>query len=168
MEESVGKILWGYFWRLIVWSLLVAVVGGFIIGLVLGVSNVDSLSLSSMISMYRKQLIATLVVSLISTVAACKFATSGIQKKFAINEGNVKAIFKGIVIILIVLAVFYIIYNISNINNLNDAVEEAKSLDVDILDDFADFCKTFSIIAIISNIVVMLLMIPFEKKLLKA
>ena len=168
MEESVGKIIWGYFWRLIAWSFLISFVIGFIAGLILGVSNVDSMSLSSMISMYRKQLIVTLIISLIGTVLACKFATSGIQKKFVINEGNVKAIFKGIVIILVALTIFYVVYNIGNINKINEAVEDAKSLDISIVEDFVGFCKTFSIIAIISNVVVMLLMIPFEKKLLKA
>ena len=169
MEASIGKITWGYIWRLIVWTLLTAIVFGFIFGLILTASSkINYSSQESIISYYKKNLIGTLAISMIVTVIGCKFATSGIQKKFSINPANAKQVLKAIIIVLIVFTVIYIIYSLSNIQNIQETIDKynSSSFKSQPLTDFAKFCKTFSIVGIILNSLVMLLMIPFEKKLL--
>ena len=173
MEASTGKITWGYIWRLIVWDLLTGFVLTFIFGLILattsGISYLNSLE--SIIPYYKKYLIGTLIIGLASIIIACKFATSGIQKKFVVNEYNVKKIFRNIVIVLIVLTVIYIIYNLINISNTQQTIDSIDSLNsslinTQLLKDFAKFGTIFSVIVVILNSIVMLLMIPLEKKLL--
>lgn len=171
MEESIGKITWGYIWRLIVWALLTAFVFGFIFNFILsatiGISSYSSLE--SIISYYKKELIGMLIISLVVTVIACKFATSGIQKKFTINSDNARQIFKRIVIVLIIFTVIYIIYSLANILKTQKTIESLNSLSINtqLLDSFGKFGTIFSIVSVILNSLVMFLMIPFEKKLLK-
>lgn len=175
MEASVGKITWGYIWRLIVWALLTGFVFTFLIGIFIAarptINGFDSLE--SEFSASKKNLIATLIVSLIVTVIACKFATSGIQKKFTIDSRNVKQVFRNIVIILIIFTVIYMIYSLNNISGVKETAEQLKSynsktVNMKSVDDFSNFAKTFSVISVVLNSLVMILMIPFEKKLLKA
>lgn len=171
MEASIGKITWGYIWRLIVWALLTAFVFGFIFSFILSATSRISFysSPESIISYYKKDLIGMLIISLIVTVIACKFATSGIQKKFTINSDNARQVFKRIVIVLIIFTVIYIIYSLTNISNIKKSIESLNSLSINtqLLESFGKFGTTFSVISVILNSLVMVLMIPFEKKLLK-
>lgn len=175
MEESLGKITWGYIWRLIVWSLLLAFVlgyvGSFLVTAISGASIVNSLE--SMIAYYKKLLVVALIISIVVTVVACKFATSGIQKKFTINSTNNKQVFKRIVIVLIVFIVIYLLSNLTNISEYKETMEQynevislTKTQETDVLKDFINFANVFTIISIILNTLEMLVMIPFEKKLL--
>lgn len=170
MDASVGKITWGYIWRLIVWTILMSFVFGFIFNIIIATGSTINLlsSPGSMISYYKKSFIGMLIISLFVTVISCKFATSGIQKKFKIDSTNVKQVFKAIVIVLVVIAVIYIVYNIINITNTQRIIKSFSSVSNQLLEDFSGFCITFAIISVILNSLVMFLMIPFEKKLLKA
>ncbi len=171
METSIGKMTWGYIWRLIVWALLTTFVCGFIFNYILSTTSEINLlsSIEAIISYYEKSLIGMLIISLIVTVIACKFATSGIQKKFIINSDNAMQIFKRIIIVLVVFTVLYIIYCLTNISNIEKTIEGINYLPVNIesLENFGKFVKIFAVVSIVLNSLVMLLMIPFEKKLLK-
>lgn len=164
----MGRITWSYIWRLIAWQVITAIVFGFIFSLIL--SSTSGLNLlsspESIISYYKKNLIGTLVISFIITVIACKLATAEIQKVFIINSDNVNQVFKRIVIVF---TIIYIMFNLSNIQKIQNTVESLNSLSIDtkLLENFGKFGIAFSVISVILNSLEMLLMILFEKKLLK-
>lgn len=151
--------------------MVTAIVFGFIFSLIL--SSTSGLNLlsspESIISYYKKNLIGTLVISFIVTVIACKLATAEIQKVFIINSDNVNQVFKRIVIVLIVFTIIYIMFNLSNIQKIQNTVESLNSLSIDtkLLENFGKFGIAFSVISVILNSLEMLLIILFEKKLLK-
>ena len=164
----MGRITWSYIWRLIAWQVITAIVFGFIFSLILSsTSGLNILSSpESIISYYKKNLIGTLVISFIITVIACKLATAEIQKVFIINSDNVNQVFKRIVIVF---TIIYIMFNLSNIQKIQNTVESLNSLSIDtkLLENFGKFGIAFSVISVILNSLEMLLMILFEKKLLK-
>ena len=148
--------------------MITAIVFGFIFSLILSsTSGLNILSSpESIISYYKKNLIGTLVISFIITVIACKLATAEIQKVFIINSDNVNQVFKRIVIVF---TIIYIMFNLSNIQKIQNTVESLNSLSIDtkLLENFGKFGIAFSVISVILNSLEMLLMILFEKKLLK-
>lgn len=187
MEQSMGKITWGYIWRLVVWYILIAFVVEFIFRLALvTISGGLGTSIDATISYNQKYLIGTLIIGLLNIVISCKLATSGIKKTFSIDENASKKVFKCVVIVLIVLTVLISIYNIFGAFELRNELEEYSeqmnnyydllqsytggdiSEDLAKVEGFLDFCNVYVIVSLVLNIVVLLLMIPFEKKLLKA
>lgn len=192
MNQSMGKIVWGYIWRLILWGLLVAFVFTFIFRLVLGlvISGNSVGSTEATILYYKIYLIGTIIISVLIMILACKFATSGIRKKFSIDESNASQVFKCIMIVLIVITVLLVIYEVFYIFNvrtqmdeLSSQIDDTKNLlqqysneilnsqmtgQIEELESFLNFCNVFIIIGAVINVIIPLLMIPFEKKLLKA
>ena len=177
MEENLGKITWGYIWRLVVWAMLVSLVFSFVLGFILAANSVNDLrTVGGLISYYKKYLIGLLIIGLMGTVISCKFATSGIQKKFTIDSTNKKQVFKRIVIVLMIFLAIYVLSNIIKISDYKDELNKLNTYNTildsteegELVKEFIEFSDTFVIVTIVSNVVVMLLMVPFEKKLLDA
>lgn len=188
MEQSMGKITWGYIWRWIVLGFATAFVLTIVLRLLMGVVASGS-DTGTTVLHYKIYLIGSLIISVISIILACKFATSDIKKKFLIDGSNAPQVFKRIVIVLIVITVIFAIYQgVSSVNLKNQLEEVSAQVDsfkdllqqyssetlngqlkeqVAELESFLGFGNAIVIVSIVVNIVTLLLMIPFEKKLLK-
>ena len=188
MEQSMGKITWGYIWRWIVLNFATAFVLTIVLRLLMGAVASGSDTGTTGLH-YKMYLVGSLIISVISIILACKFATSDIKKKFSIDESNASQVFKRIVIVLIVITVIFAIYQVFSSINIRNQLEEAsvqidyaKSLSqqyssealnsqleeqIAELKSFLEFGKAIVIVSIVVNIGTLLLMIPFEKKLLK-
>lgn len=194
MQQSNGKIVWGYIWRLMLYFLAASIVFGFIFKAILLLIYDDSMtnSIETQISYYKVYSIGAIIINILITILACKYATSSMKKAFILDENNVSQIYKYIIIVLVVLAVLMTIYYIFSMSDVKEQLEEYiaqindfkssyQQYSVDSLDEsalelnnqiaslesFISFCNVYSVVAAIINIGVVLLMIPFEKKLLK-
>lgn len=184
MESSVGKITWGYIWRLILWCLAVSFVFSFILGIIVGTgaSNYNPLDLDSVLdvlSSYKIMVVGYVIVNILTIIISCRYATSGIIKKFDINNDNKNSIIRNIIIVLLICAVLLVGYNIMNMSNITEALEEtdesisdlrdmsySEETDevVDSLEELASMTKVAIVIIVISNGVVILGMVPFVRK----
>ena len=184
MESSVGKITWGYIWRLILWCFAVSFVFSFILGIIVGAgaSNYNPLDLDSVLdvlSSYKIMVVGYVIVNILTIIISCRYATSGIIKKFDINNDNKNSIIRNIIIVLVICAVLLVGYNIMNMSNITEALEEtdesisdlrdmsySEETDevVDSLEELASMTKVAIVIIVISNDVVILGMVPFVRK----
>lgn len=184
MESSVGKITWGYIWRLILWCFAVSFVFSFILGIIVGAgaSNYNPLDLDSVLdvlSSYKIMVVGYVIVNILTIIISCRYATSGIIKKFDINNDNKNSIIRNIIIVLVICAVLLVGYNIMNMSNITEALEEtdesisdlrdmsySEETDevVDSLEGLASMTKVAIVIIVISNGVVILGMVPFVRK----
>lgn len=190
-QSSIVKIVWGYIWRFIGWNLVIMFILEFLAKIIMPFIVLKSgnsygsyvQSLEKSISIQEISAVITLIMGLISTVLACKLTTSEIKKKFVIDSNNVNQIFKYIVIVLVVALLIYLIYSFINITEMQSMIDTYKKLSDSYTDfhgstellssleqtvgNFFMFCNIFSIISIVLNSLVYILIIFFEKKLLK-
>lgn len=184
-DNNAGKITWSFIWRVIVLYILIGFVLSFILGLILGFNNTSFLSITATISSAKKIMVGSLFINIISVILACKFATSDIKRKFIIDSNNIYVILKNITTFLIVIAIIYGLYiGITLTNDTADYEENLRQLSVDAseyystigvgttieedIESFISFSNTMTVISVICNIGVILLMIPFERKLLNS
>ena len=139
MESSIGKITWGYIWRLILWCFAVSFVFSFILGIIVGAgaSNYNPLDLDSVLdvlSSYKIMVVGYVIVNILTIIISCRYATSGIIKKFDINNDNKNSIIRNIIIVLVICAVLLVGYNIMNMSNITEALEETDESISDLRD----------------------------------
>ena len=184
MERSVGKITWGYIWRLILWSIAISFVFTFILNIIINVNiadlNVlDVNSVAKAISSLKINVIGTIVINIISIILACRYATSGVINKFDINRENKQQVIRNIMIVLTIWATLTIIGNIQNLSTIENTFSETEETISDLrsgensdkldkaikeLEELYEMTKVAVPIVIVSNVVVILGMIPYERK----
>lgn len=184
MESNVGKITWGYIWRLILWTIATSIVFLIILQLIVGsgmnnISMLDSDAISNAISSMKVYVIGYAIINILIIILSCRFATSGIRKKFNIDDTNRQPVIRNVIIVLIVCAVILLVYNISNIStitesfeNIDEDISEARSVSltdeedelVEEIEGLVSLTKVAVAVIIISNVVVIIAMIPFVKK----
>lgn len=184
MESSVGKITWGYIWRLILWSIAISFVFTFILNIIINVNiadlNVlDVNSVAKAISSLKINVIGTIVINIISIILACRYATAGVINKFDINRENKQQVIRNIMIVLTIWATLTIIGNIQNLSTIENTFSETEETISDLrsgensdkldkaikeLEELYEMTKVAVPIVIVSNVVVILGMIPYERK----
>ena len=184
MESSVGKITWGYIWRLILWSITISFVFTFILNIIINVNiadlNVlDVNSVANAISSLKINVIGTIVINIISIILACRYATSGVINKFDINRENKQQVIRNIMIVLTIWATLTIIGNIQNLSTIENTFSDTEETISDLrsgensdkldkaikeLEELYEMTKVAVPIVIVSNVVIILGMIPYERK----
>ena len=109
-EASLGKITRKFFFKVLVWFLVIEILVGIAVIASFG-SKVDGETTDDMVEVFT--LVNTLVKSLIwVNIVACiippLFATRKIKKKFIINNDNKMKVFRNVAIILTIFAVLLI------------------------------------------------------------
>ena len=184
MESSVGKITWGYIWRLILCSIAISFVFTFILNIIINVNIadlnvIDVNSVAKAISSLKINVIGTIVINIISIILACRYATSGVINKFDINRENKQQVIRNIMIVLTIWATLTIIGNIQNLSTIENTFSETEETISDLrsgensdkldkaikeLEELYEMTKVAVPIVIVSNVVVILGMIPYERK----
>ena len=180
MESSVGKITWGYIWRLILWSIAISFVFTFILNIIINVNIADlNVLVAKAISSLKINIIGTIVINIISIILACRYATSGVINKFDINRENKQQVIRNIMIVLTIWATLTIIGNIQNLSTIENTFSETEETISDLrsgensdkldkaikeLEELYEMTKVAVPIVIVSNVVVILGMIPYERK----
>lgn len=184
MENSVGKITWGYIWRLFLWIIATGIFFTFILRSFLGagISNIDSFdadALSKAVSSMKIYIIGFVICNILAMILSCRFAVSGIRKKFNIDDSNRQQVIRNIIIILVACAVFLLVYNISNLSTITEVYEDMEEEISDVrsiaitdeedemIEEVASLVSVSKVavaVIIISNVVVIIGMIPFVKK----
>lgn len=183
MKSSIGKITWGFIWRLFLWSFAISLVLLVILRIVAGsgISNItfDVDSLIDTMSSLKIYVIGYVVINIITIILSCRFSTSGITGKFSIDETNLNAVIRNVIIVLVVCAVLMLIYNMSQMSeisesfdNMNESVPDLKSLSfsdetdelVEEIESYISLVKFAEVAIIVSNVVVVIGMVPFVRK----
>ncbi len=183
MEENssqslpTGSIAWGFIWRLIVWTVLAALVFGLIVSAAFlpkatGIHTIDQFK--AFLSQAKTYLWVTLIVGVFTSFLGCMLALDGLSKKFRITKSNVESVCQIVTIILIIFACLYVFYVYNNYSNTQATFEEAEQYSKAIIqqyndnsfDEFLSFTKTFMVIAVVVNIAVYVGLIFFQKNYL--
>lgn len=131
MENQTKGISWSFFWRLFLWSIVIAIPLTVIVSSVTGFSLTANLTevdeILDYIKAYKPYVIVATILGIFTTVVASKLATNGILKKYDVNEENKKDVLKKIAVVLVVLLCLSVWNSISTLKNISDVAEDYES-----------------------------------------
>ena len=183
MEKSAGRITFTYVSKVIIWTIVIGFLATIILAVAVssGIEDVNNFSLDEGMSFMKTLLIGLLVIEVLTIFLSCRLATSKIKKKYELTDSNKSGVIKNITIFLVIWAVLIVFLNLGiksvidmAFEDVNDETEYAEELsdfasdeeaeEIETAIDIIDFVNTMTVVLVIVNAVVVLLMIPLERK----